>query len=197
MRIRPHSWSVCNRHERGLTLVEMLIATAIGAIMLTITVALTSYAERSFAVTSSHVDLESKSRYALDKLTRELRQATAVISCDTNLPFKTLTVTNALDAITLTVSWDADVKSLRLERTGLTPDDNRSEKLLANCERWDFTLCQRAPMVGPTDVSFNPASNLADCKLILMSWTCRQEVFGKLETENVQEMQIALRNKVN
>jgi prepilin-type N-terminal cleavage/methylation domain-containing protein len=197
MIFRRHSWSVCERKERGLTLIEMLIATGIGAIMLTIIVALTAYAERSFAVTSSHVDLSSKSRYALDKLTRELRQATAVISCDTNLPFKTLTLTNAIDAFSLTVSWDADVKSLRLERTGPTTNDNWSEKLLGNCERWDFTLCQRAPTVGPTDVSFNPASSLADCKLILMSWSCRQEVYGKLETENVQEMQIALRNKVN
>jgi prepilin-type N-terminal cleavage/methylation domain-containing protein len=197
MKFPGRSGSVCARKERGLTLIEMLIATGIGAIMLTIIVALTSYAERSFAVTSSHVDLESKSRYALDKLTRELRQATAVIGCDTNLPFKTLTLTNAVDAFSLTVSWDADVKSLRLERTGPTPDDDRSEKLLANCERWDFTLCQRAPTVGSADVSFNPASSLADCKMILMSWTCRQEVFGKLETENTQEMQIALRNKVN
>jgi len=197
MTIRRHTWSVTEVSQRGLTLVEMLIATGIGAIMLTIIVALTSYAERSFAVTSSDVDLASKSRYALDKLTRELRQATAVISCDTNLPLKYFTVTNAIDAFALTVSWDADVKSLTLERIGPTPDDNRSEKLLANCEHWDFTLCQRAPIVAPTDVSFNAASTLADCKLILMSWTCRQAVYGKLETENVQETQIVLRNKVN
>jgi len=197
MKFPGHSWSVCAQKERGLTLIEMLIATGIGAIMLTIIVALTSYAERSFAVTSSQVDLASKSRFTLDKLTRELRQATAVISCDTNLPLKYFTVTNAIDAFTLTVSWDADVKSLTLERIGPTPDDHRSEKLLSNCEQWDFTLCQRAPTVGPTDVSFNRASSLSDCKLILMSWTCRQQVFGKLETENVQEVQIALRNKVN
>jgi len=183
--------------RRGLTLVEMLIATGIGALMLGIILALVAYAERSFAVTSSHVDLESKGRNALDKLTRELRQATAVISCDTNLPFKWLTVTNAVEGFALTLSWDAETKNLALERVGPTPDDNRREKLLGNCERWDFTFCQRAPSVGPSEVSFSPASSLADCKLIMMSWTCRQELIGKLETENVQEMQVALRNKVN
>jgi len=183
--------------QRGLTLVEMLIATGIGAIMVGIILALVSYAERSFAVTSSHVELESKGRHALDKLALELRQATAVISCDTNLPFKWLTVTNAVEGFALTLSWDAETKSLALERVGPTPDDNRREKLLGNCERWDFTFCQRAPSVGPSEVSFSPASSLADCKLIMMSWTCRQELIGKLETENVQEMQVALRNKVN
>jgi prepilin-type N-terminal cleavage/methylation domain-containing protein len=183
--------------RRGLTLVEMLVATGIGVILITIIVALTAYAERSFAVTSSHVELESKSRNALDKLSRELRQATAVIRCDTNLPLKSFTVTNAVDGFALTLSWDADVKTLRLEKVGPTPDDNRSEKLLSNCERWDFTFCDRTPSVGPTEVSFNSVSNLADCKLIQMSWTCRQELIGQLETENVQEMQIALRNKVN
>jgi hypothetical protein len=113
------------------------------------------------------------------------------------LPFKWLTVTNAVEGFALTLSWDAETKSLALERVGPTPDDNRREKLLGNCERWDFTFCQRAPSVGPSEVSFSPASSLADCKLIMMSWTCRQELIGKLETENVQEMQVALRNKVN
>jgi type II secretory pathway pseudopilin PulG len=183
--------------RRGLTLVEVLIATGIGAIMVGVILALVSYAERSFAVTSSNVDLESKGRQALDKLSRELRQATAVISCDTNLPYKWFTVTNAVEGFTLTLSWDAETKVVKLEKLGPTPDDNRSERLLGNCERLDFTFCQRAPNVSPSEVSFSRASSLADCKLILMSWTCQQELIGKLETENVQEMQIALRNKVN
>jgi hypothetical protein len=197
MRISQHIPLHQGGNERGLTLVEMLIATAIGVTMLTVMFALTSYAERSFAVTSSHVDLESKSRFALDKLTRELRQATAVISCETNLPLKSFTVTNAIDGFTLTVSWDADVKSLTLEKIGPTPDDNRSEKLLGNCERWDFALCDRTPNIAGMEVTFNAAPSLPDCKLIMMSWSCRQEVFGKLETENLQELQVALRNKVN
>jgi prepilin-type N-terminal cleavage/methylation domain-containing protein len=185
------------RSQCGLTLIEMLIATGIGLIMMTIILSLTAYGERSFAVTSSHVNLESKSRNALDKLTRELHQATAVINCETNLPVKSLTVTNALEAFTMTLSWDADAKTLTLERTGPTIDDNQSVKLLTNCDRWDFTLCGRAPIVGPTDVSFSAAATLADCKLIVMSWSCSQNVIGKLETENVQEAQIGLRNKVN
>ena len=147
--------------RRGLTLVEMLIATGIGAIMIGIMLALVSYAERSFAVTSSNVDLESKGRFALDKLGRELRQATAVISCDTNLPYKWFTVTNAVEGFALTLSWDAETKSVALERVGPTSDDNRREKLLGNCERWDFTFCQRAPTVSSGEVSFSPASSLA------------------------------------
>ena len=183
--------------ERGLTLIEMLVATCIGAIMITIIVALTTYGERSFAVTSSHVDLESKSRHALDLLTRELRQATAVVACETNLPFKSLTVTNALDAFTLTLSLDGEARTLTLQKVGPTPDDNRVERLLTNCDRWDFTLCDRAPRIGQSDVTFNPTSSLSDCKVIVMSWSCSQCVIGKLETENVQEAQIVMRNKTN
>jgi len=181
----------------GLTLVEMLIATGIGAILILIIVTLTAYAERSFALTSSHVALESRSRLALDKLRGQLDQATAVITCQTNLSVKSLTVTNALEGYTLTLSWDADDRKLTLETIGPTPADDRSETLLRDCDRWDFTLCNRAPLVGPTQVSFNSVSNVADCKLILMSWSCSQKLIGKLETENVQEAQIVLRNKVN
>lgn len=181
----------------GLTLVEMLIATGIGAIMILIIVTLTTYAERSFALTSSHVDLESRSRLALDKLTRQLHQATAVIACQTNLPVKSLTVTNAIEGYALTLSWDSDDRKLSLETIGPTPADNRTETLLRNCDRWDFTLCDRAPVVGSSQVWFNPVSNIADSKLIVMSWSCSQQLIHKLETENVQEAQIALRNKLN
>jgi Prokaryotic N-terminal methylation motif len=196
MNTRRYNFPKPSDRECGLTLVELLIATGIGAIMLTIILALASYGERSFAVTSSHVDLESKSRHALDLITRELRQATAVIHCDTNLPFKSLTVTNAIDGFALTLNWDAEVKTLVLEKSGPTPEDNHSEKLLTNCDRWDFTLCERAPRIGQIDVTFNPTSSLSDCKVILMSWSCSQGIIGKLETENVQETQFALRNKI-
>lgn len=187
----------CYSIELGLTLVEMLIATGIGAIMILIIVTLTVYAERSFAVTSSHVELESRSRLALDKLARQLQDATAVIACQSNLPVKSLTVTNAVEGYMLTLSWDSDDRKLLLETIGPTPDDNRTDTLLRNCDRWDFALCNRAPVVGPTQVSFDPASSIADCKVILMSWSCSQKLIGKLETENVQEAQIALRNKLN
>lgn len=183
--------------ERGLTLMEMLVATCIGAIMITIILALTAYGERSFAVTSSHVDLESKSRHALDVLTSKLRQSTAVMACETNLPFKSLTFTNGIDAFTLTLSWDSEAKTLTLEQVGPTPDDNRTERLLTNCDRWDFTLCERAPRINQSDVTFAPALNLTDCKVLVMSWSCSQNVIGKLETENVQETQIVLRNKLD
>jgi len=190
---------LCKRRTaaRALTLVEMLIATGVGAIMVTIILALAVYGERSFAVTSSHVDLEGKSRHALDVLSRELRQATSVTVCNTTPPFKSLTLTNAIEGSTLTVSWDGEAQTLTLPRRGPTPADDRNEKLLTDCTHWDFALCDRIPTISPTAVTFNRVSKIANCKLILMSWSCRHEVIGKLETENVQELQIALRNKLN
>lgn len=181
----------------GLTLVEMLIATGIGAIMMTIILALTSYAERSFAVTSSHVALESQSRLALDKLSREFHQATAVTASETNLPVKSITLTNAIDATSTVLSWDSDFRTLTLQTIGSTAEDNRAETLLRNCDRWDFTLCARAPRFSATDVSFDAAADPADCKLVMLSWSCSQKIIGNLETENMQEAQITLRNKVN
>jgi hypothetical protein len=51
--------------------------------------------------------------------------------------------------------------------------------------------------MGQIDVTFNPTLRLSDCKVVAMSWSCSQSVIGKLETENVQEAQIVLRNKLN
>jgi len=52
------------------------------------------------------------------------------------------------------------------------------------------------PNLGEQEVSFNEVSNLKECKLINMSWRCSRTMSGKVNAENVQAMQIVLRNKL-
>jgi hypothetical protein len=74
--------------------------------------------------------------------------------------------------------------------------------VLTECDRWDFGLYQRTPLVTSSNVFYYPATNTAGtldpklCKLINLSWKCSRLVAAqKLNTESVQAAQFVLRNK--
>jgi prepilin-type N-terminal cleavage/methylation domain-containing protein len=80
-----HDPIVCRADRSGMTLLEMLIATGIGSLLLAAVATLTLYGTQSFAGIVNYVDLDAKSGNTLDRVSRELRLATAVIASQTNL----------------------------------------------------------------------------------------------------------------
>jgi hypothetical protein len=181
---------------RGLTLAETLVAFGIGSLVLATVASLTLYGSRSSIAIVNYTDLDAKSRYALDVISREVRQATGVVAMSTNSP-KSLTMTNANQGTTIVLSYNPTTRQLVLSRTG-----QADLTALTECDRWDFSLYQRTPIMTPTNVLFYPSTNstgaldLSLCKLIDMSWKCsRQILTQKVNTESVQAAQIVLRNK--
>ena len=63
-----------------MTLVEVLIATAIGGMILAAAGALMVYNARSLAALTNYADLDRYSRGAVDKLSQDIRQATDLVS---------------------------------------------------------------------------------------------------------------------
>ena len=61
-----------------MTLIELMVATALGAIVLSAVMALTIFSARSFAAVGNYVDLDVKSRNALDRMSQEIRQTDAL-----------------------------------------------------------------------------------------------------------------------
>ena len=186
------------RRHSGFTLVEMLIAVGLGSIALTIIAMLSMFASRSFESLANYAELDARSRNALDRVSREMRQCTALISFQTNAPVKFLMLTNADQNKTITLTWNQNDGTLVM---GMTGDD--PQILLKSCDRWDIALYSRAPVLTPTNITFYPATNsqgnldATKCKLIGISWQCSRAVLGnKINTESVQTAQIVLRNKV-
>jgi hypothetical protein len=177
----------------GFTLIEGVVAAGLATLVLAVIASLIVYSARTFSAMSNYVDLDLHSRCALDIISREVRQATAVVDCRTNGSVSFITLTNADESSLVKVSWNMDARTLSLEKTGLSPT-----VVLTGCDRWRVWLYNRAPNVSSTDLSFNAATNLASCKLVNMSWKCSRTIIGnKLNTESVQTAQIVLRNKVN
>ncbi len=181
----------------GFTLIEALIALGLGTLVIGAVMAFTLFGARSSAAIANYADLDGKSRYALDVISREIREASEVIAITSNPPLKSLTLSNADLGATVTLTYDANARTLVMDKTGQPP-----LTALTECDRWDFTLYQRTPWFTSTNILFFPATNgtggldLSECKLINMSWKCSREIMTqKINTESVQAAQIALRNK--
>ncbi len=172
---------------------EVMIATGLGSLVLAGVASLIAYSARSSAAVVNYTDLDAKSSHALDVISRELRQAHAVLAFQTN----SFTVTNIDQAANITLTYNPATRKVVLSKTG-QPDLVE----LTECDRFNFGLYQRTPYVTVTNISYYPATNTAGvvdvkiCKLIALSWRCSRTIFAqKVNTESVQAAQIVLRNK--
>lgn len=183
--------------ERGWTLVELLVAMGLGSIILAAVASVTMYSAKTSLAMVNYSDLDGKSRYALDVISRELREANAVTAFTTNGASSTLSLTNSLQGTTITLTYDSNARTVTLSRTG-----QRDLNTLTECDTWGLALYQRTPYVTSTNILYYPATNSAGAldinliKLISLSWKCSRTIFAqKVNTETVQAAQIVLRNK--
>lgn len=183
------------RRPGAFTLVEVLVAMGLASLVLTTVASLTFYGTRSSIALINYTDLDAKSRYALDVISREIRQASAVTSLQTNN--NSISLTNPIQATVVTLTYDPTARTVTLSKTGM-PDAT----VLRECDRFNIGLYQRTPIVTSTNLSFYQATNTSGvldrnlCKLISISWKCSRQIMAqKVNTESVQAAQIVLRSK--
>src|SRR5580765_4874243 len=68
---------------RGFTLVEMMVAVAVGCLLLAALATLYVFSMKSFGAMANYSDLNQKSRYASDIISRDIRSALKVMSTTT------------------------------------------------------------------------------------------------------------------
>ncbi len=185
---RPH-------REGGMTLVEVMIASAISTVVIAIVAVLLIFAVRSFAALANYQILDQASTMAADKMSREIREATRVKSFQPTGATRWILFenTNASPSYTLRYEWTEAAKTLTAQRS----DQADPEVLLEGCERWDFTFQQRTPRRAP---DFGFTTNMVDnvqAKLVTMTWKCTRALGGTglFNTESVQTAQIVIRNQ--
>jgi hypothetical protein len=165
----------------------------LGVIVLTVVYFLTVFGFRSFAALGNYAELDGASRAALDRMGREIRQATHVTSVQTNGAVKWLTVVN-LDVsptVTNTFTWYSNTALLMWDQWEGTSHFSRTN--LTGCDLWDFSMFIRSPNSNGV---FVPTAKVDLCKLINMNWRCSRKILGKkVNTETVLTAQVVLRNK--
>ena len=173
-----------------------LVETMVGAVTLVMVVGgvmtFTFFTARSFAAMTNYVDLDSKSRNALDRMTTEIRQADMLTAAsDTSLTFQT--TDPASGAIhTLQYSYDPTIKSV------IRTFDSQTNTLLKECTLWNAALCQRNATNATFGNAFSAVSTSRpdECKVIQLTWVCSRNIFGKMaNTESVQSAHVVVRKK--
>jgi Tfp pilus assembly protein FimT len=183
------------RRQRAMTLVEVMVASGIGSIVIAIVAVLMVFAARSFAALANYQALDQDSSTAADLMSKEIRAATSVTSFQNtgDTRWIVLANTNASPAYTVRYEWTGANQTLTAKRS----DQPDTDVLLRGCERWDFTFQQRTPLPGPQFGFSTNMANQAECKLVTMTWKCSRTLNGTrlFNTETVQTAQIVLRNQ--
>ena len=165
----------------GMTLIEMLVASAITTILFAMVASATMFSRYSMVALSNYSDLQNQSRFALDRITREIRQASSVTSFSTNA----FTLRKG-DGTTIQFQYSPD------NRTLVRTSGGRSEVLLEECNSLTFFNYQRNTM--PQTYVQYPVTSIDTTKLIQLNWVCSRPVMGsRRNTECVQSAKVVIR----
>ena len=177
----------------AMSLIELTVAISLSAIVLTVIMMLYMFGLRSFAAMGNYAQLSTQTRLALDKMTREIRQATHIVDLQANgnTRWMLLANTNATPAVTNKYTWDSGTEVMVWDhwQNGV----QTTQTNLTGCDDWNFEMCTRAP---DTNGTFTVTKDPALCKLVNMNWKCTRSIMAKkLNSEAVLTAQIVLRNK--
>ena len=185
----------------GMSLVEMLIAIGISGIVFAAVGMMIFFSGRSYAALANYVDLDNKSRSALDLMSKEIRQ----VDCVTNSATATLpggqVVTNRIvlsgkeaDGTAYTITYDYNPANQTLVRTKAGGTYAGTKTLLTGCTYLNFGMYQRVPIDGTLE-QFN-AADYATCKVVQLDWICSRKIFNKSDnTESIQSAKVVIRKK--
>jgi Tfp pilus assembly protein PilW len=176
---------VCRRPVAAFTLLEVMIASALALVAMAAVGSFSWFSSRSFVAMTNYVELDQNSQFALDKMSREIRQAHRL---DTYSP-TSLTFVDA-ENNPLTFTYDADARTLSRVSGGQT------NILLTGCDFLQFSKYQHTAISNTFD-AYEPAY-VTNTKMIQVSWVCSRKILGaKVNTESVQSAKIALRNNLS
>jgi hypothetical protein len=174
------------RGQSAMTTVETLIAIGISVILLTQVCALWYYSSRSFAAQAAYTALDQDSQRALDRLSKEIRQAKAVRAYSP-------TWVRLEDFDNGTLEFGLSGRSLtRIKTVGGTTERST---ILNNVDTLGFSMFQKVPKPGEWD-QFS-TTNVATCKLLEVHWRCSRKLhpLSPNTTEYMQSAKIVIRSK--
>lgn len=186
---RPWKVSRWIRDCRGLTLVEILVATAVGAIILVGVMTTYIMSVRSFAYIANYDQMHMNGRLAVEYFAKDMRSVTNIVSFpnSSNITVIIPTGFNATGGVTnsatVTYSTSAGAFYRYDSRTGNT------DKLAANINSINLTLY---------DLAGNSNSvTLANAKGIQLDMHLMTYVGSKTQSEDILSARYDMRNTAN
>jgi prepilin-type N-terminal cleavage/methylation domain-containing protein len=166
----------------GFTLVEVLITTAITLVVAGAVAVLYLYSSRAFLTLDNYADMNLASQVALDKMSKDIRQAKLVTAYTTNsLTFQDV------NGNPLQFNYDPAAKTL------VRVSGGKSTTYLTNCDALQFWIYQPTP-TSNSFTCYSPAF-VTNARVVQITWACSRSIRGlKSTTESMESAQIAMRN---
>ena len=179
------------RGETAFSLVELMMAMAIGGIVLVMIGSLSLWSGRSFAAMANYADLDNASRNALDRITREIRQVQGLNTYTDDFFQKELSLIDS-DGQPLYFRYNKAEKTLTRVKSG------EAQTLLRDCSLLNFNLYQRnnvSNTFNQYQVATGTNASLT-CKVIQINWICSRRLFPSelLNSESIQTAKIVIRH---
>ena len=165
--------SIRRGRTAGAGLAEYTIAMGVGALVLAALAFLSQSGAKNFAITGNYVELDQASRLALNTMSREIRQATRVLSCLTN------EITFQSGTTSFRYQYNQASRNLARVQNGVT------RTLLRDCDYARFDLFQRNATNGTYD--YYPTADTNSCKVVQLTWVCSKTLAGAPRQTTVQQ----------
>jgi prepilin-type N-terminal cleavage/methylation domain-containing protein len=177
-----------NRRSRAFTLVEMMVAVAVGCMVLIGAISIYTFSLTSFTSMANFADLDQKSRHTSDILTRDIRSCVSIASATSSQ----LALNEPLpDGTTVTTTYTYDQVAGTLTRS----QNGISQILLTGIDTLTFAPYAR-PGPSANYEDFVTASPSTTAKLIGIQWSCSRRLAGpRSESQSVQTAIVELRNQ--
>jgi hypothetical protein len=175
-----------NRGRQGFTIVEYLVATSIGLLVLATGLVFWGYGTRTSASLLGYIDLSTVSKNALGRISQQVRNARQVRSCSEHKLVLQIPGATGTNTRTVTYAYDSTNKVLRQ----IFAQNNRpleTNVLLTECTNFQFTIYQRTPLSNTFQLHTN-AWNTNTAKVVQMNWTCVRKLTGD---KNMIESQVS------
>jgi len=180
------------RGSSGWTLVEILVATGIGSIVMGSMMVVLLFSSRSFIAIANYGILNQSSRFALDTLNRDIRNGQGITAGSAVYLVMTNQVGDKFSYV-----YNSTNSTLTRNFTNSAGTVTISV-LLTNCDVFAFTYYKKIPTNPPAGLYapyFVTTATAQDAKLINVDWRCFRPIMGaKQNTESVQTAQITIRN---
>ena len=174
--------SIRPRRPAGFTLIELMVASALALVVATAIAMLSYFSSRSFMVMANYTNMNQRSQFALDKMSKEIRQTRRLISYSTN----SLTFQDS-SGNPLQFTYNPGARKLVRLSGGQTTT------YLTDCDALRFSIYQHTMKSNSFDC-YDVAS-LTNARVIQVNWKNSRQILGKkATTQSVQSAKIAIRN---
>ena len=186
--------SCVKRARRAFTIIEFLVGSSIGLLVVASALVLWAYGTRTCTTLLAYVELSTASKNAMDRMSQQIRNAKGVRSCSSDTLVLVVPGKTGGYAHTMIYAYNPTNQTL-WQTFRRNPGNDESVALLTGCTNFAFSVFQRTPISNSFQLYTN-AWSTNTAKAVQVRWTCLRQITGSESSiENQVSAKIVIRSQ--